>query len=132
MPPKSRTTAQFVGVEWSPKVTPMIWMGEVPAQAGALYDWQKVWPAMQNWLAGLVKGEVWPISQTKALGVSKTLPPPRALPISWVSKAGISSPASLELSTIVPDWRVLWSVTVTWKPSAPSVVYQCTVILSPA
>src|SRR6266478_5845029 len=64
-------------------------MGEKPAQLAALYESQKVCPGVQN-CAPPVKIEAWPISQTKLLGVSKTIPHPSALPTSCVSNAGIT------------------------------------------
>jgi hypothetical protein len=66
----SETAAYFFAVEPSPKVTLLIWIGSVPAQAGASNESQIVWPGMQNWLAGEVNGEVCPISQTNEFAVS--------------------------------------------------------------
>jgi hypothetical protein len=44
--------------ESSPKVTDLIWIGDVPAQAGALYDSHSGSPGRQNCARGLVNGEV--------------------------------------------------------------------------
>src|SRR5436309_1802265 len=102
LPPVSDTVAHCVGCEPSlSNVTDLIWIGDVPSQAGALKDWQIVWPGTQNWLLGLVNGEVWPISQTNELGVSFTSPQPSAFPISCRSNVGSSGPSAL-LRTIVP------------------------------
>ena len=113
-------------------MTPLIWIGEVPAHEGALYDWQIGLPGRQNAEAGLVYGEVWPISQTNEFGASCTLPHASELPIFCWLYAGISGPSDFEFRTIVP-WRpVLRSLTVTWKPSLADVTNQWIVTVSPA
>ena len=87
---------------------------------------------MQNWPAGVVKSPVWPISHTNEFGASLTRPQLRALPIVWVSNAGIKGPSTLLSSTIVPEWPVVRSVTVMCVPSAAGVAYWWSVIVSPA
>src|SRR5215813_10137345 len=85
LPPKSLTTAQPSGAVFFPNVTDTIWIGDVPAQAGWLYDSHSGSPGRQNCDRGLVKGEVWPISQTNAFGASFTSPQPCELPTAWTS-----------------------------------------------
>src|SRR5436190_23056059 len=130
-PPVSDTVAHCVGCEPSPKVSYLIWIGDVPAHAGALKDWQIVSPGMQNCDAGEVNGEVWPISHTNELGVSFTSPQPSALPISCLSYAGSSGPSAL-LRTIVPEPPVASSVTSMCQPSCCETTWKCRSIVSPA
>src|SRR5205809_7548734 len=102
-PPVSDTVAHCVGCEPSPKVSDLIWIGDVPAHAGPLNDWQIVSPGMQNCDAGLVNGDVCPISQTNELGASSTRPQPSALPSCCLSYEGISGPSFFGFRTIVPE-----------------------------
>jgi hypothetical protein len=88
-------------------------------------------PGRQNWPAGWVKGLVWPISETSALGASSTRPQPSAFPSCCVSKAGIRGPAELS-STMVPEWPVVRSVTGMCTPSCAGVTYWWSVMVSPA
>ena len=97
-------------------MTDLIWIGEVAAQAESSKDWQIGCPGMQNWEAGCVNGDVWPISHTNEFGVSFTSPQPSALPISCLSNAGRSGPSAL-LRTIVPEPPVVSSVTSMCQPS---------------
>jgi len=61
-----------------------------------------VWPATQNFPAGLAKSDVCPISQTKELGVSFTKPQPSAFPTCWLWNSGSSGPYLL-FSTMLPE-----------------------------
>ena len=79
-----------------------------------------------------MNGEVCPISQTNEFGVSLTMPQPSAFPSCCLSNAGMSGPSLFEFRTIVPWPPLARSVTVTWNPSLSAVVYQCTVMVSPA
>ena len=119
------------GYEPSPKVTDLIWIGEVPAHAGSLKDWQIVSPGMQNCEAGCVNGEVWPISHTNEFGVSWTSPQPSALPISCVSYAGSNGPSAL-FRTIVPVPPVASSVTSMCQPSFGETTWKWMSMVSPA
>lgn len=76
-------------------------------------------PGTQYWDAGVLNGEVWPISQTNELGVSLTRPQPSALPIFCWLNAGSIGPYLL-FSTMVPEWPVVRSVTWMCQPSPPA------------
>src|SRR5215470_3654277 len=115
LPPVSETAAHSLAVDPSAKVTDLICSGLNPSQCAWSKESQKVWPGMQNWLAGLVYGEVCPISQTNEFGVSSTRPQPSALPICCLSNAGSIGPYLLFRVT-VPDWPVVTSVTLIFHP----------------
>jgi hypothetical protein len=101
-----------------------------------VWPWRECWPPFLHWVLcrleyaspecrhyqlcpgrtqGVVKSEVWPISQTNELGVSLTRPQPSASPICWALKSGSSAPYLL-FSTIVPECPVVRSVTVMFQP----------------
>ena len=93
LPPKSLTTAHpSGGVSLSPNPTERIRSGENPSHDGSSYELQIVSPGRQNADAGLEYGEVWPISQTNAFGVSCTMPQFSELPSSFVSNTGTIGP----------------------------------------
>src|SRR5262249_41172616 len=110
VPPKSLTTAHCLARAPPAKVTDLIRSGVKPSQCAWSYESHVVSPGRQKLPGGLAKLDVWPISHTKAFGVSKTAPQPRALPISWVPNAGRNGPYRLS-STIVPERWVFRSVT---------------------
>ena len=86
-----------------------------PSQLAVSYELQAGCPATQTCPAGVVNCEVCPISQTNELGVSSTSPHPSALPIFWLLNRG-SRGQYLLFRTIVPEWPVVTSVTVTFQP----------------
>src|SRR5215469_6925114 len=81
LPPVSETTAQFCGCDPSPKVTLRILIGCWPAQLSKLNEPQNVWPGTQNAPGWSPYRSEWPISYTKAIGVSHTPPQSSAFPI---------------------------------------------------
>jgi hypothetical protein len=68
-----------------------------------------------------VNGEVWPISQTNAIGASCTKPQPSEFPILLRLNGGIIGPLPLLFRTIRPRCPVVRSVTRMCHPSLAAV-----------
>src|SRR5690348_9674797 len=132
LPPKSLTTAQpSGGVSVSPNPTERIFNGQKPSHDDSLYESQIGLPGRQNCDAGLLNGDVWPISHTNAFGVSLTMPQFSELPSSFVSNTGTIGPSGL-FNTTVPVAFVFSSVTSTCHPSPGLPRWKCRSIVSPA
>src|SRR5215475_268489 len=114
-PPVSETAAHCCWCEPSPKVASKIRIGWKPAQLSLLNEPQNVWPGTQNWPGWSPYRSEWPISQTKAIGVSHTPPQSSALPISCVLYSGVSGPSFGLMSTSTLDvCPLVSSVTCSW------------------
>ena len=95
----------------------------VGAESPRLYESQIGSPGGQNCDFGAENGDVWPISQTNAFGVSLTIPHfselLRSVPIVCVEYVGRSGPLAL-FRTIVPESPVFLSWTSMCHPPRAS------------